>query len=668
MRVTKKRTIASLLLGTSLCLIYSVLFREIPYFEKLELNTYDTLLRSTSIDKPPEEILLVRLNQKYRDSRIVFPSFSERVFYASLVKQLLEHDAAVVVLNLRHHWRDIPDNDWQDADLVNAPLQDLVTEYSEQIVLVTPTDSLSDIPQPELQVYRHFLPLEDDLSEPFAPNYVQGFSEYEPKANRPVTLTNIARHINLSGKFVGLDHLKLKQSFYSAPLLALKKFERQQNNYYLDIEALFPENIGVNYWKSNSNFNALNIEQICVQDAVAKCQLDSEVNLRSHVANKIVLLGFSEGRNLDTLPVMTAFDQEIPLVEYQANVLASLLTGRYYRVLPVWSLWLIRLVGAIIVSGILIFNIDLSRLDLTKNVFLILLGLIGVYFGLTFILWQSYYTLPVIIPLSIWSASAISTSICIYLESQRKLIGNQRQKIKQLQRAEEKAVILQTRKLLQRVASDIHDTALQDLKVLMDKLELESNLDSEFVIDHLELIGSQIREQLHSMRQMSQKLEVSLILRSGLGSGIRANLKQLVDSDQLILEIIDDLHPINEPIANSAWIDAREDIYRFFREAINNVVFHAQAPHGNATQVKVSMWCKQDRCYLIITDNNSQTSVNLSAETPLKQSISKGYGTKIMETIACELPEGAWERTIIPQKGTKVQLSWSLSLKNKIHT
>ncbi len=662
-RISKKRTVATLLLGIGFGFIYSSLFSEISWLQKLELNTYDTFLRWQSPDDPPKEILLVKLNRQYREKRVANPNFSERVFYASLIKQLLKYKAAVVVLNLRHYWQDVPDPDWKDADISNSPLRELVANYSDRIVLVTRSDSLSNATPSELQIYDRFLPRKDDLTQTIDPTSIQGFSEYELEAENPISSISITRRTNLRGEFIALDSIKKPQKFHSAPLLAIEKFARQQNKHHLKTEISFPQTIGVNYWDNSSNFPAFSVEQICARDVVEKCQLDPELNLQSIVANKIVLVGFSEGRNRNTLPIITPFGKKIPLVEFQANILASLITGKYYRVLPVWSEWLIWLVGAIIVSGIFIFNMDSSRLAYPKSFFWIIFGVIVAYVGLTLILWQNYYTLPIVIPLSIWSASVISTCICLVLGLQQKLITQQRQTIEQLQRAEEKAVILQTRKLLQRVASDIHDTALQDLKVLMDRLELESNLDSEFVIDRLEFIGRQIREQLNSMRQMSQKLQISPILHSGLDVGIRINLEQLVDSGQLTLQVIYDLHPIDEPKASSTWIDSREDIYRFFREAINNVLFHAQPPHGNATQVKVSLRRKQNRCYLVVIDNNSQTSVSSSVETSPQRRSSGGYGTKIMETIALELPEGAWERTIIPEGGMKVKLSWDFNFK-----
>ena len=659
MRVSKKRAIATLILGMGFGLFYSVLLGEIPWLQKLELNTYDALLRGKSPQIPPKEILLVKLDRQYQSRRVLSNNFSERAFYASLIEQLLEHEAAVVVLNFRHYWRDLPDDDWQDADSSNSPLKKLVQQYSEQIVLVTPTDSLSSVTDTKLQIYNHFLPTSEDFSQPISPTSVQGFAEYELQNNNTVSLTSFARRVNLTGEFITSDRLELRQKFDSAFLLAIKKFNRQQTNPNLKSATSFPQTTGVNYW--HSNFESLNVREICVRDVMENCQVTPKLNLSSHIANKIVVVGFSEGRDLNTLSVITPTEAEIPFLEFQAHILASLISDKYYRVIPAWSKWSIRLVGAIIVSGIVIFGMDSSRLTYPKSVFSILLGLIAAYLGLTLFLWQNYYTLPVIIPLSIWFTTGISTGICLFLGLQKQLINNQQQTIEQLKRAEEKAVILQTRKLLQRVASDIHDTALQDLKILMDRLELESNIDSESVLDSLESIGKQIREELYSMRQMSQKLEISSILRSGLDVGIRASLEQLIDSGQLTLQVTYDLHSLNEPIANSAWIDARVDIYRFFREAINNVIFHAQPPYGQATQVKVSLWRNQDRCFLIVTDDNSQTSVSSVVETTAKRHSSGGYGTKIMETIASELPEGSWSRTTISEEGTKVQLSWKLN-------
>lgn len=62
--------------------------------------------------------------------------------------------------------------------------------------------------------------------------------------------------------------------------------------------------------------------------------------------------------------------------------------------------------------------------------------------------------------------------------------------------------------------------------------------------------------------------------------GLKASLEQLIDSGQLRLQVIYDLHSLNEPIANSAWIDAREDIYRFSEKHLTMSYFTLNHPMG----------------------------------------------------------------------------------------
>ncbi len=47
-----------------------------------------------------------------------------------------------------------------------------------------------------------------------------------------------------------------------------------------------------------------------------------------------------------------------------------------------------------------------------------------------------------------------------------------------------------------------------------------------------------------------------------------------------------------------------------------------------------------------------------------------GYGTKIMDAIASELPDSAWKMSALPNKQVRVTLSWCLSqvdLAKEIH-
>ena len=113
------------------------------------------------------------------------------------------------------------------------------------------------------------------------------------------------------------------------------------------------------------------------------------------------------------------------------------------------------------------------------------------------------------------------------------------------------------------------------------------------------------------------------------------------------------IQPLQEPQFNSIWIEHREEIYRFFREALNNVIQHAQPPHGTATQVFVSLEQQGDKCTLVIANDGA---ILASTYRPKKG----GYGTKIMDTIANELLDGVWEISVLPNGEVRVTLSWHL--------
>ncbi len=224
---------------------------------------------------------------------------------------------------------------------------------------------------------------------------------------------------------------------------------------------------------------------------------------------------------------------------------------------------------------------------------------------------------------------------------------------------ERTAVIAQARKWVQRLAADIHNGPLQDLKVIMDRLEL---LQSQYpsvpldpILGQLETLGTHLRHHLSNTKAIA--LEISPELRNGLDQGIKNHLAQLTQSRDLTLKVIPELQAIAEPPLNSDWLEAREDIYRFFKEAIQNVIRHAQPPEGNATQVNVSL--EQQNFQVTLTVENDGAYLD---PTVLESNISRqkqgGYGLKLMRVIADELPEGKM-RHISPKKGGFcLQLTW----------
>lgn len=166
-------------------------------------------------------------------------------------------------------------------------------------------------------------------------------------------------------------------------------------------------------------------------------------------------------------------------------------------------------------------------------------------------------------------------------------------------------------------------------------------------------LGQEIRNKLSNIRDLTETMEVNPILQQGLDIGIKTTIQELVNCGKLTLKVITEIQPLQEPKLNSIWIENREEIYRFFHEALNNVIQHAQPPHGTATQVFVSLKQEGDKCTLMIANDG----VVLESSYERKKG---GYGTKIMDTIANELPDGAWEMSTLPPGEVRVTLSWHL--------
>lgn len=289
---------------------------------------------------------------------------------------------------------------------------------------------------------------------------------------------------------------------------------------------------------------------------------------------------------------------------------------------------------------------------------LILLSNLGIFSVVMF--WLQLHV-PIVLPLLILVVIGLLILFALRLNWQKNLINEQRCEIDRLHTIEQTAVISQTHKLLHRIASNIHDGSLQELKLVMDRLELlqmnSSDVDLNPILDRLEDLGNHLRQQLHQTRAIA--LEITPDLREGLDIGIAKKLQHLVNSGELTLHIIQYLQPLTEPQFNSMWLEAREDIYRFFTEAIANVIHHAQPPQGTATQVKVRLVQHDQLCTLSI-ENDGEILDKSILEITTQQRQRGGYGMKLMQAIASDLPKGAFERIALAKGGIRIQLTWHL--------
>ena len=195
----------------------------------------------------------------------------------------------------------------------------------------------------------------------------------------------------------------------------------------------------------------------------------------------------------------------------------------------------------------------------------------------------------------------------------------------------------------------------------MDGIELlavnNPTINYNPLLDKLEAVGRDLRDQPRNTRTMAEELEITPELHTGLDRGILQHLQYLVCSGELTLKVEERLQPLLELESNSTWIDAREDIFRFFREAIANVIRHAQPPNGTATRITVSLAQQGVKCTLVVENDATQPE---PLESTNRKKHSGGYGTKLMATVAAELPDGYWERIPLANGGMQVILTWSL--------
>jgi signal transduction histidine kinase len=633
-------------LGIAWSLLWSIILVNVPLVQKLELDIQDNLTRSGNSSNPPNEILLIKIKEEDLKK---WKAPQEPIFYADLVKRLLEEDAAVVVLNLLPNWI-------ETADRINNPISQLVRQHYAKVVLVLPTTSLSQLNPTEWRTYKSFIPFDDRGEHLIRPREVLGFSEYEPEAKNPVSLSSSARQAYLSGKFFlsdDFDGIEID----SAAWLAYQKFQQQQRKKTNLLSKKNQHPLQIYFWGPTGTFTELDID---LQS------FSKRTHSLKQVRNKILFLGFVDRNNPDSFSIESPFKDNMPALELQANITANLLTKSLYRVIPWYWSSVVIAVGGIAIGQIIVLGMFESG-SRRRWYWLILStsGIILYLSGLNLICFANKLIVPIALPILSWSAGAVSIIISMFLGVQKKLIHQQNCEIARLRSIEQEAIISQSRKLLHRLASNIHDDPLQEFKTILDSLEIfqltKPSLNLDPILDQLEQMGHHLRQHLIQTRTIA--LELTPELRDGLDVGINKKLQDLVNSGKLTLKVLLSLQPIEEPKLNSFWLEAREDIYRFFCEAIANIINHAQPPNGNATQVRVSLSQQLAQCTLIIENDGDRMS-NSALEIPLRKRKYGGYGTKLMETIASELPGGSIERLTLAEGGMRVKLTWNFN--NKI--
>lgn len=633
-------------LGVTWSLLLGAVFSRLPIVQKLELGIQDSLTWLSKADDLPDEILIVTV-----DSAVAKP---EHNFYADLVKRLITQKAKVVVINLPHSLRRP-----LDSSLENL-LKELIEKYPNQIVLVSYTKKRSQQIPSALPIYYHLLPFDDKKIKPkVAPEQVHGFFEYETEL---LDLNSPARRAHLAEHFAHIEDLYQTYELKSVAVLALEKFFSPLRNQAIantvqDKQTpLTQTTIKINFYGSAGTFPRLGISSICIPTSIQfnQCSIPLANFEAQKIQNKLVLIDLPK-EYLASTGMISPFGDRLSIAEVQANLIGNLMTDSFLRTSPSWFNLIVATLGATFFSLLVSFQIIQNKSQYIHSKIWLALGVIGIYIGLSLLFFKQGLTVPLATPILTWLGTGASVAICLLLWQKQQQLRKQQQAL-----AERQAVLSQARKLLHRVATDIHDGPLQELKLVMDGIELlaikHPTLNPDPLLDRLEVVGRDLRNQLSNTRTMAEKLEITPELQAGLDKGIEQKLQQLVSTGELTLKVESCLQPLLEP-EDSNWLDTREDIFRFFKEAITNVIRHAQPPNGTATIVKVTLFQVDTQCTLSIENDAIESFISESSK---RSHFSGGYGNKLMNTIATELTNGYWERVPLPNGGMQVTLSWSL--------
>ncbi|MBW4589802.1 MAG: CHASE2 domain-containing protein [Aetokthonos hydrillicola CCALA 1050] len=634
--------------------IYCAIASSLPMIQKLELDIQDSLIRLHKPGSPPEKILLVKINQFEMSGYDLHNLHNLNIFYATLVQSLIENGARVVVLNLPEQMKQYIDTDTDPR--LKRPLKDTISQYSNQIVLVARPSTLPSGVS-TLNIYNNLLPFNNKNTSPsITPDKIVSYFRQAPNRR---ALNNPARRVELFGRFSYEDDpdLNARHRVKSVARLALEKFYKVSND-QADLHRLTSLRIlsplQINFWGAADTFPSINFQFQCSsQIELEQCHSVFDSQSLQNLRDKLVLIDLPEGRMSESYSQPTPYG-EMSIAEVQANLIASVMMHSFLATAKDAH-------STITTLGFVLMSLYITnRFNKPKNQLIRLadlwffLGLIGSYLALSLLLFLHGLLLPLSIPILGWLGTGSSVAAyLLFLQSVQ-----QRQKL-----AERQAVLLQTRKLLHRVATDIHDGPLQELKLVMDKIEL-LNIQNpspmiEQLLDHIEAIGLALRNQLSNTRNLAETLEITPELQFGLAQGIHEWLQQLINAGDLTIKVNQHLQPLREPKSDSAWIDAREDVFCFFREAITNIIHHAQPPNGTATEVTIYLLQEGNRCKLVI-ENNGTLPEHTDQDDLNKKRKTGGYGTKLMTTIASELPNGLCERVSLEKGGMRVTLEWTI--------
>ena len=685
------------------CLPASILLLDLQFIQNSETAIKNILAKSVSRDINLEKRILtlnvggdVERTQSAEVNELTSlkPNFRDENAYlnytASIVDFLLKNHVKGIVLNLdRNHRID-------DSSIRENSLRKLIRKNSEKIILSAASYHSLSRKESYIPIYSNLISLQNDshqstqdFSESIGKNNEvekgQGFLELSsrPKSLQERINPNLYGSYCPTRSFKDADEKDRDLTLYSAVHLANEQFFSQANRSdslcKSFVDSLFPPIVQASTSNDFEGFQKISIEDICLKNidleeiffleksqSICKPKDRIQNHISEALQDSIIIINFLHGEDIGLS--LSEFENQPAMVQIQAALLSAVVSGQLYRASGFFINALIALFGSLIIVSWMTNRIRYS-LNLFQYILqniLLLLAVSAIYFGVVVIFSYFNIFLPIAFPLIIWCTSGgVLITPFIFLKEREQRVQ---------QEALKSAITIHLRKWSTRIASDIHDGPLQELKLVMDWLEELPPLtldgpskkppsdNSEVVLDKVAKIGKDIRSSLDAL---DEALAISNNLQKGLIPGIEKYLKE--QSERLTLEVSTDFLAFQEPQASAEWLDAREDIFRFFREAVNNAIRHGQPPRGNSTQLVVRIE-RSGNIYTLHIDNNvkkSKDSDRCHFSPPSndvnssRKEIRNGTGAKLMETIAHSIPQGAWERVFFEDGSVSTYLRWS---------
>lgn len=198
-----------------------------------------------------------------------------------------------------------------------------------------------------------------------------------------------------------------------------------------------------------------------------------------------------------------------------------------------------------------------------------------------------------------------------------------------------------------RIARDLHDTSLQKLTHLIHQIELGGlYIDEDPIRAKLELsvVNKKLREVIDEIRNTIFDLRPMTFDDLGLKAALEHLIELFNENKRYEVELdIEDVTCETNLILVT--------IYRIVQECLNNIVKHA-----DATKISLSCKCKDNICYISISDNGKGFDKN--------ENYGKNHFGIFCMKERIRLLRGKIHFDSVPEKGTSILISIPLRVGN----